>query len=141
MIIANVEWIGPLEMPSSFICSCIGRTPRLSIIIIKVIAIARPINNQGLMMLTMMLTNKALKKPCVHQMIMNGSIKSRTAKSLENRVTILPIGFLSKNKIFARRTFSITALCIFVVALVQILKTMRALTKLITINAKTEPIN
>ena len=77
----------------------------------------------------------------MHQIIINGSMKSRTARSFENLVTILPIGFLSKKRMFALRTFLITALCIFVVAFVQIAKTIRALTKFSTIKATTERIN
>ena len=59
-------------------------------------------------------TVMALKIPNEQSTAILGIIKSRVATSFENLVKILPIGFESKNKIYARITFSTILLCIFV---------------------------
>ena len=68
-----------------------------------------------------------------------GTVKSRQLTSLENLVTILPIGLESKNIIFARNTLEQTSLCKFVVLLIVIQNTRKALTIQPTINNKTAP--
>lgn len=68
-----------------------------------------------------------------------GTVKSRQLTSLENLVTILPIGFESKNKIFARNTLEQTSLCRFVVLLIVIQNTRKALAIQQTINNNTAP--
>lgn len=63
----------------------------------------------------------ALKIPYVIMIDIVGQIKSITAISLLNLVKILPIGFESKKSMFARKTFSVIALCMLVVVLRKIL--------------------
>ena len=63
-------------------------------------------SNQGLMMETEMITVNVLKKPWRTMIVKGGIPISRMVISLENLVVILPIGFESKNTIFARRTLS-----------------------------------
>lgn len=72
----------------------------------------------------------ALKIPYVIKMLTAGATKSSTAISLLNLVKILPIGFESKNKIFALKMRSHIAKCKFEVVLIAILKIVDSLSKL-----------
>lgn len=68
-----------------------------------------------------------------------GIVKSRQPTSFENLVTILPIGFESKNNILALNTLEQTSLCKFVVLLIVIQNTRKALIIQQTINNNTAP--
>ena len=70
-----------------------------------------------------------------------GTIKSRTMTSLENLVTMRPIGFESKKRIFALRTRSLTVLWRFVADDRMIQNTIVALITVNDIKSKILPIN
>ena len=65
-----------------------------------------------------------------------GNTRSSTAISFANLVWILPIGFESKNNIYALTIFSIMSLCKFVVAVFKIPKITKLLAKVKQIKTK-----
>ena len=73
------------------------------------------INKYGLIMPMVIATVTVLKIPCTMKIVRMGMIKSSTPTSFEKRVTTRPIGFESKNKILARSTYRLMALCMLVV--------------------------
>jgi len=72
--------------------------------------------SHGFTTATVMTTEMALKIPWVAIMTKSGIRLSRTPTSLENLEMIVPLVFESKNRIYALMTFSVMALCMFVVA-------------------------
>lgn len=78
---------------------------------IKYIGIsAKPIQmkSHGLIIPTVTQTVRVRNKPYEIKITITQRMKSITITSLENLVTILPIGFESKNKISARRILFVT---------------------------------
>jgi hypothetical protein len=82
-----------------------------------------------------------LKTPDDMKIIKVGTIKSRTTISLENLVTMRPIGLESKNRMFALSTRSLTVLCRLVADDKIIQNTIAALKTVNEINSKILPIN
>ena len=80
---------------------------------IKAHEMAVGIRIYGLIIAIIMIVVNSLRIPNVIMTTYQEISESMTLISFENRVTILPMGLESKNKIFALRTFSVIFLNIF----------------------------
>lgn len=141
IIIPNVLWIGPRKIPSIIIDFYIVVDACLSTSTIITTATAIAMKSQGLIIPTVIETTTVLNTPLITYTKNAGTMKSRTRMSLEKRVTILPIGFESKNKIFARITRSLTMLCRLVTHTAKIQNVMADLNKQTKIKSTTAPTN
>ena len=85
-------------------------------------AITMKINISGLTTAIRIITLAVRNIPYMTIMDMIGTMRSKTIRSFEKRVTIRPIGFESKKMMFARRTRFVIASCKFVLLFNMTLK-------------------
>ena len=103
-------------MESNLYDSLIHIVPRTYVHIIKPRPISIKGSNNGLIKHTVIVQVIDLKMPIRAITERIGIKRSKTTKSFEKRVSIRPIGFESKKRIFAWMTFYDITLCILVFA-------------------------